>query len=133
MNSLATADECARTGTERMEASLRLVDATDEARRRLERDLHDGPQQSLVLVALALTQARAHAKGTPVEPFVAEAVRLLHQSLGELRELARGIHPWILSQRGLSPALAAFVARTPFPVGLRTPREPAPPAAEAAM
>ena len=95
----------------------RLVHAGDAARRRLERDLHDGAQARLVALALLLRTARMRA------PDDGELGRLLDQaqeelqlSLGELRELARGIHPAVLTERGLEPALHSLVARAPVPV-----------------
>jgi signal transduction histidine kinase len=109
------------------------VAAADEARRRLERDLHDGAQQQLVLAALTLRQAQAEARGTPAERPVVDALAQLQQALTELRDLARGLHPAVLSERGLAAALQALIARTPVPVELRTPQERAGPAAEAAI
>jgi signal transduction histidine kinase len=97
----------------------RLVAAADEARRQLERDLHDGAQQRLVLASLTLRRAAVEARGTPAEPLVAEAIDQLRQGLAELRDLARGIHPAALRERGLAPALAGLAARAPLPVELR--------------
>jgi signal transduction histidine kinase len=112
---------------------LRLVEAADAARRQLERDLHDGAQQRLVLASLTLRRAAAHARGTAAEPLVTEAIDHLQQGLAELRELARGIHPAVLTEHGLEPALAGLVARTPVPVELRVTRRRAPAAVEAAI
>jgi signal transduction histidine kinase len=96
---------------------VRIVEAADEARRRIERDLHDGAQQQLVALALDLRMLRARLKD---DPGAAEAVDAIAAKLGdalaELRELARGIHPAVLSERGLGPALEAIVARAPLPV-----------------
>jgi signal transduction histidine kinase len=115
-----------------IEASrARIVAAADEARRRLERDLHDGAQQQLVLAAMTLRQAQA--RGTPAERPVVDALAQLQQALAELRELARGIHPAVLSERGLAAALDGLVARSPLQVELRAPHERAAPAAEAAI
>jgi signal transduction histidine kinase len=84
-----------------LEASrARIVAAADEARKRLERDLHDGAQQRFVLASLWLKGAAVQAHGTPAEPFVAEAVEQLQHGLAELRDLAHGIHPAVLSERG---------------------------------
>jgi signal transduction histidine kinase len=80
----------------------RIVEAADEARRRLERDLHDGAQQRLVTASLTLTRAAAQARGTPSEPLLTEALEHLQEGLAELRDLARGIHPAVLSKRGLA-------------------------------
>jgi signal transduction histidine kinase len=98
----------------------RLVEAGDTERRRLERDLHDGAQARLVGVALLLGHARRRTDDDPAE--VAElldrALDELRTSLAELRELARGIHPAVLTERGLEPALHALAARAPVPVTL---------------
>jgi signal transduction histidine kinase len=67
----------------------RIVAAADEARRRLERDLHDGAQQQLVLAAVTLRQAEAQARGTPAERPVVDALAQLQRALTELRDLAR--------------------------------------------
>jgi signal transduction histidine kinase len=117
-----------------VEASqARFVEAADEARRRLARDLHDGAQQRLVLAALTLRRAAAQARGTGAEPLVAEAFDQLQEGLAELRELARGIHPAVLSERGLAPALEGLVARTPVPVELRVTPQRLPPVLETAI
>jgi signal transduction histidine kinase len=112
---------------------LRLVEAADEARRQLERDLHDGAQQRLVLASLTLRRAAVQARGTPAEPLVTEAIDQLQQGLAELRDLARGIHPAALSEHGLAPALESLVARAPLPVELRVTRRRVHPAVEAAI
>jgi signal transduction histidine kinase len=103
----------------------RLVEAGDTARRRLERDLHDGAQQRLVAVALGMRLARAKLDKDPVAAteLLEEAGDQLDQGLEQLRELARGIHPALLTDRGLQPALAALASRAPFPVGLDVPAE----------
>jgi signal transduction histidine kinase len=112
---------------------LRLVEAADEARRQLERDLHDGAQQRLVLASLTLRRAAAEARGTPAEPLVAEALDQLQQGLAELRDLARGIHPAVLSEHGLAPALQSLAARAPLPVELRVTDQRVPHVIEAAV
>jgi signal transduction histidine kinase len=96
----------------------RLVQAGDEARRRLERNLHDGAQQRLVALALALRLAKRKVKDDPAaaEELVAAAESDAASALDELRELARGLHPAILTDRGLGPALEALAARSPCPV-----------------
>jgi signal transduction histidine kinase len=117
-----------------IEASrARIVAAADEARRRLERDLHDGAQQRFVFAALMLERAAARATGTPAAPLVAEALDQVRQGLAELRELAQGIHPAVLSERGLAAALEGVAARLPLPVELRVSRERFAPAVEAAI
>jgi signal transduction histidine kinase len=113
--------------------SLRLVEAADEARRQLERDLHDGAQQRLVLASLTLRRAAAEARGTPAEPLVAEAIDHLEQGLAELRDLARGIHPAVLSERGIAAALQSLAAGTPLPVELQVTSRRVQPVLEAAI
>jgi signal transduction histidine kinase len=99
-------------------ARQRILAAADEERRRIERDLHDGAQQRMVAVAVTLGLAEARIDSDP-----AEAARLIAQArveaqlaVKELRELARGIHPALLSDRGLGPALEALASRAPVPV-----------------
>jgi signal transduction histidine kinase len=117
-----------------VEASrARFVEAADQARRRLARDLHDGAQQRLVLAALVLRRAEAEVRGTPAEAFVAEAADHLQQGLAELRELAHGIHPAVLSDHGLAPALEGLVARSPVPVELHVTPQRVAPVVEASM
>ena len=92
---------------ERMEelraSRARLVEAGDAARRRLERDLHDGAQSRLVALALLLRTARRRAgEDAELAGLLDSAQEELGTSLGELRELARGIHPAVLTERGSS-------------------------------
>jgi signal transduction histidine kinase len=102
------------------QASARLIAAADRERRRLERDLHDGAQQRLVSlsVRLRLLAGRLPA-GSEAQQLLADARAELAASLKELRDLARGIHPAILSDRGLAAALEALAARAPLAVKLR--------------
>lgn len=94
---------------------VRIITAGDEARRRLERNLHDGAQQRLVSTALRLRTARGHAPtDSEVAPLIDGAMEELDAALAELRELARGIHPAVLTQRGLEPALRSLMARCPI-------------------
>jgi signal transduction histidine kinase len=95
---------------------VRIVEAADAARRRLERDLHDGAQQQLVSLALDLRLLKGRVRGTEAEPLVDTLAEKLAAALGELRELARGIHPAILTDRGLGPAIEALAARVPVSV-----------------
>lgn len=96
----------------------RIVEAGYEERRRLERDLHDGAQQELVGAALSLRRAQRTLSAAPGEEgeLVAEALRQLEQGLSDLRDLAAGIHPSVLTDRGLAAALSALAARSPVPV-----------------
>jgi signal transduction histidine kinase len=97
----------------------RLVAAGDAERRRLERDLHDGAQSRLVGLALLLRSARKRAAGdSELEDLLDRSLDELQTSLNELRELARGIHPAILTERGLEPAVEALVSRAPVPVAV---------------
>ena len=98
-------------------ASARLVAAGDAARRRIERDLHDGAQQRLVSLSVTLNLARRQAEpGSRTAALLDGAVEELTAGLAELRELARGIHPAVLTERGLDPALQGLAARAPLPV-----------------
>ena len=96
----------------------RIVAAGDAERRRLERNLHDGAQQRLVSVALDLRMVGATMDTDPAAArrILAGAQDQLSQGLDDLRELARGIHPAILTERGLGPAIQALVNRTPVRV-----------------
>jgi signal transduction histidine kinase len=96
---------------------LRIVEATDAARRRIERDLHDGAQQQLVALALELRLLRRRVEDQPeVIAHVDTLSERLSSALAELRELARGIHPTILTDQGLQPAIEALADRTHVPV-----------------
>jgi signal transduction histidine kinase len=96
----------------------RIVAAADAARRRIERDLHDGAQQRLVTVSLQLSLARRRLANGLADglDLVDGATEELRHALAELRELARGIHPATLSERGLRPAVDALASRCPVPV-----------------
>ena len=97
----------------------RLVHAGDAERRRLERDLHDGAQSRLVALSLLLRAARKRAEDdADLAGLLDQAQEELQTSLAELRELARGIHPAVLSRHGLAPALDGLAARAPVPVTL---------------
>jgi signal transduction histidine kinase len=107
----------------------RIVQAADEARRRIERSLHDGAQQRIVSLALLLRVAeKAVADNERAGELLRRASEELSLMAQELRELARGIHPAILVEHGLGVALEALVSRTPVPVTLEAPtdRLPAP-------
>jgi signal transduction histidine kinase len=109
-----------RESLEELRASrARLVEAGDAARRRLERDLHDGAQSRLVALAMLLRTARRRAgEDAELAGLLDTAQEELQTSLAELRELARGIHPAVLTERGLEPALRTLVARAPVPVAV---------------
>jgi signal transduction histidine kinase len=96
----------------------RIVQATDEARRKLERNLHDGAQQRLVSLSLSLRLAQAKLESDPkdADKILSAASNELAHALEELRELARGIHPAVLSDRGLGPALQTLAQRSTLPV-----------------
>jgi signal transduction histidine kinase len=97
----------------------RLITAQDTQRRRTERNLHDGAQQRLLELALTLRRAHQQADGQGAEPAagtIATAELQLRAALGELRELARGLHPAILTERGLVAALESLAERAPLPV-----------------
>ncbi len=109
--------EAARTA-ELQASRARIVAAADAARRRIERDLHDGAQQRLVALALDVQVARARHETDPASagPFLERLTEELSATSAELRELARGIHPAVLTQRGLTPAIEALAGRAPVPV-----------------
>ena len=115
-------------------ARQRIIDAADEERRRIERDLHDGAQQRMVAVAVTLGLAQAQFESNPgqARELIAEAREEAQLAVKELRELARGIHPALLSDRGLGAALEALAARAPVPVAvLGVPEQPLAPSVEA--
>jgi signal transduction histidine kinase len=109
-----------RAQLEEVRASrARIVEFGDAERRRVERNLHDGAQQRLVNLSLTLGIARsqpAAASDGELAAALDEAAAELRLALAELRELARGIHPVILSEAGLGPALASLAERSPIPV-----------------
>ena len=103
------------------ESRQRIVAAADEERRRIERDIHDGAQQRLVALGMQLrtAQRRLGAEVDPeVERVLDAAVGELKGAVDELRELARGVHPAILTEEGLGAALESLTSRTPLPVSL---------------
>jgi signal transduction histidine kinase len=101
-----------------IEARAGAVAAADAERRRIERDLHDGAQQSLVTLALHLGMARARFDADPEQArqLVAQSHEEAKAALVELRELVRGMHPAVLDELGLDAALSALAARCPVPV-----------------
>jgi signal transduction histidine kinase len=120
---------------ELMASRARIVQASDDSRRRIERDLHDGAQQRLISVALGIRLARAGVEDAEATAAALDASAAdLALALQELRELARGIHPAVLADRGLRPALLAISERSPVPVELVCDlQERLPPPYEAAL
>lgn len=118
---------------EHLQASrARGVDAAEAERRRIERDLHDGAQQRLVALAMALGRAKSKIDSED-QSALAELIDEAHAdaklAVSELRDLARGIYPAVLADRGLDAALSALAARSPVPVDVQIDVDPRPPAA----
>ena len=107
-----------RAQLEEVRASrTRIVEATDDERRRIERDLHDGAQQRLVALGFTLRRANRRADADPeLAQLLDDANRELEDGLRELRALARGIHPTALADGGLAPAVRELADRFPIPV-----------------
>jgi signal transduction histidine kinase len=95
------------------------VDAFEVERRRIERDLHDGAQQRLVALSMQLGLARLELEpGTPAAESVVAAHELAKQALTDIRELIRGVHPKVLTDRGLAAAVGEVASTAPLPVDL---------------
>jgi PAS domain S-box-containing protein len=111
-----------RVERELRESRARLVHASDDARRRIERDLHDGSQQQLVSVAITLEAAAGQVESDPegARRLLAEASTELREAIAELRELARGIHPAVLTEGGLEPALRGLATRSAIPARIES-------------
>jgi PAS domain S-box-containing protein len=134
-NLVATALANAEAREELHASRARIVEAGDAERRRLERNLHDGAQQRLVSLSLSLrlAQAKLASDAHAADEILSGASVELALALEELRELARGIHPAVLTDRGLGPALESLADRTPIPVELaELPEQRLPPPVEAA-
>src|SRR4051812_13635712 len=117
---LATAIANAEGKSELTASRMRIVTASDEARRRIERDLHDGTQQRLVSLAMALRGAQADVPAVNGD-LRAELSRIatgLTDAVADLQEISRGIHPAILSKGGLGPALRTLARRSTIPVAV---------------
>ena len=130
---LAHKVEAARTAELRA-SRQRILEAADAARRKIERDLHDGAQQRLVSLVLDVQVARRRLAKDPSEvgPFLERLGNELKEASTELRELARGIHPAVLTERGLVAAIGALATRAPLPVEvIDPPSDRFPPAIEA--
>jgi PAS domain S-box-containing protein len=112
------AEADAAVAAELAESRRRIVAAADEARRRLERDLHDGAQQSFVCSLMTLRSALKRTADDPagVVALLRVAEEHLERGLSDLRELAHGIHPPLLTARGVAAAVGALAARAPVPV-----------------
>jgi len=114
----------------------RIVQAGDEQRRRIERDLHDGAQQRLMALGINLRLLREQIESNPQDAIelLDASLQELSEATGELRELARGIHPAVLNDRGLPAALNALARRSPVPVEvLETPCDRLPRPIESAV
>jgi PAS domain S-box-containing protein len=100
---------------------VRIVESADAARRQFERDIHDGAQSRLVNLGLTLHRIKGRARDgdDSAVPMLDEAIDEIREIVGELRELARGIHPQVLSDGGLEPALNGLASRSPTPVHMR--------------
>ncbi len=117
---VATAVANAHSRAELMASRARIVAASDDARRRIERDLHDGAQQRLVALALRLrSAAAASSEHGEIRTEIAGVAAELRGVLDDLREISRGIHPAILSEAGLRPALRALGRRSTIPVEMQ--------------
>lgn len=127
--------ELAAQREELRRSRVRIVEAEATERRRLERNLHDGAQQRLVtvLLSLRLAQSKLPSDTELSTQLLSTATEELALALEELRELARGIHPAVLSERGLTIALESLARRSPFPVEiLEVPQERLPEQVEVA-
>jgi signal transduction histidine kinase len=131
----ASPEELKRRVTEIASSRTRSVSAADQERRRLERDLHDGAQQRLVSLAMTLGLAQQKLASNPEQGarLVAEAHEEAKRALQDLRDLARGLHPAVLTDHGLEAALPALAARCPIPTRVDALVSPRPvPAVESA-
>jgi signal transduction histidine kinase len=112
------------------ETRERTVDSVELERRRIERDLHDGPQQRLVAIAMDLGMARSKLASDPetAQTLIDKAHSSAKEAITEMRQVARGIHPPVLTDRGLDAALSALAARSPVPVAVEVnlPERPSP-------
>jgi signal transduction histidine kinase len=113
-------EELARRVDELERSRARVVDAGEVERRKLERDLHDGTQQRLVALGMTLGRAKSRYKQDPgaIGPLLDDAHQQAKDAVTELRGLIRGLHPPVLSDRGLDAALSAIAVRCPVPVQL---------------
>jgi PAS domain S-box-containing protein len=130
---IATAVSNATTRSELIASRARIAQAADEQRRRVVRDLHDGAQQRLVhtIMTLQLAQDRAEPR-SEVAGLIDDSLQSARAGIEELRELARGLHPAILTSRGLAAATGALAERAPIPVQVDIPAARYPPSVESA-
>src|SRR5882757_6207043 len=113
---VSTAVANAQNRAELIASRARIVAASDEARRRIERDLHDGAQQHLIALAVRLRFAAAPHESDEIHDEITDVAAELAEVIDELREISRGIHPAILSSAGLLPALRSLGRRSAIPV-----------------
>ena len=120
--------------TEIRASRSRIIEAAGEARRKLERNLHDGAQQRLVSLSVSLRLAESLLDSDPsgARQVISGSREELAAALEELRELARGIHPAVLTDQGLTAAIEALAVRTPLPIEISLPSKRLPAAIEAA-
>jgi signal transduction histidine kinase len=127
---VATAISNETTRAELIASRARIVGASDDARRRVERDLHDGIQQRLIALTLDVQTHRGHVfeHGSPQSRGLERLERELGSVIEEVSEISRGLHPALLARRGLRPPLQALARRSPIPVELHVsgPRWPEP-------
>jgi len=119
---IATAVANAQSRAELNASRARIVAASDESRRRIERNLHDGAQQRLVALALGCRSVAASSEYDEIRTRMTDVAAELVGLIDDLREISHGIHPAILSEGGLRPALRALGRRSPVPVEMRGPR-----------
>ncbi|MFE5033066.1 sensor histidine kinase [Streptomyces sp. NPDC056683] len=123
-------EKLARRVADLAESRAGVLDAADAERRRIERDLHDGAQQRLVSLAVNLGLARLTLGDLPEDArkVIDEAHREAKETIAELNNLVRGLHPAVLEDRGLDAALSGIAARLPIPVRVAVdlPRRPSP-------
>jgi PAS domain S-box-containing protein len=130
---IATAVSNATTRSELIASRARLVQAADEQRRRVVRDLHDGAQQRLVHAVMTLQLAHARDDATPdLDRLIGEALEDTRAGIDELRELAHGLHPALLTHRGLAAAVEALADHAPIPVHVDIPEQRYPTPVESA-
>jgi signal transduction histidine kinase len=130
---ISYAIENTETRRELAASRARLVQAADEQRRRVVRDLHDGAQQRLIHAVMTLQLANARGDAPPqLARLLADALEHTRAAVDELRELAHGIHPAILTHRGLAAAVEALADRAPLPVHVDIPEQRYPASVESA-